>query len=266
MHRLTRIALVALASLMFTSCYKQSLIPFKKVDKKAKGCTTSYFYGMPAGEGQDFFTGFTKQFNADGLVTQVTAPDFQLNLSDSVTLDLHYATPAIYFTNHTIPGDTVITAEFNPQGKLVKMTGKEGYNFSTTEFFYTANRLSSIRVFGVESNFIYDDKGNVIKYQSAALGGLDNTEFEYDLSVKVTDQLYIDYVAGWIYNTFTLSQIMNWTPDLKPVNKRTRAKIYFDQSEVWYDVAFTDHTFDAGGRLTSYNAGPYKMHLGWNCK
>lgn len=266
MYRLNRIMLVALASLLFVSCYKQELIPFKKAGKKLKDCSPSYFVGVPAGEEAEPFTAFTKEFGTDGKVTQVIAPDLQLTLSDSLKLDLHYSTTNIYFTNNSIPEDTVITAVFDNQGKLVKMIGRDGYNFATTEYLYTKNRLSSIKVFGIESNFVYDDKGNVIKYQSTATGGLDNTEFEYDRSVTVTDQLYIDYVAGWVYNMFTLSQIMNWTPDLKPVNKRTRAKIYFDQSEVWYDVEFTDHRFDGQGRLISYNAGPYKMMLGWNCR
>jgi len=115
-------------------------------------------------------------------------------------------------------------------------------------------------------NFVYDSKGNVIRFESDNEGGLDNFEFQYDLSVKVTSQLYIDYVAGWIYNTFTLSQIMNWTPDLSPRNKRTHTRILFNKTEPWYDVEFTDHTFDADGRLTSYLAGGYKMYETWNCK
>ena len=115
-------------------------------------------------------------------------------------------------------------------------------------------------------NFVYDGRGNVIRYESESAGGMDNYEFQYDLSVKVTSQLYIDYLAGWVYNTFTLSQIMGWTPDLNPRNKRTHARILFDKTDPWYDVELTDHTFDAEGRLTSYIAGGYKMYQTWNCK
>lgn len=258
---------VILTSFLFASCYKAEVLPFKKPTKALKGCTAASFFGVPAGE-SDFLNGFTKQFDGNGRVSQVVAPSFGLILSDSLRMNLAYGTNTVFFVTATM--DTVLRAYFNPAGKLQKIEGQDDYGgelgFPTTEYLYTNNRLSSIKVFNTEMKFQYDAKGNVTKYTSDNEDGLDNYVFSYDLTQKVGKQIYIDYVAGWIYNTFTLSQIMDWTPDLSPAYKRTHATILFNKTEPWYDVEFTDHTFDSQGRLTSYLAGEYKMFITWNCK
>jgi hypothetical protein len=213
------------------------------------------------------FNGFTKQYDAQGQVTEVVAPIFELILSDSIRLKVIYFPHQVKFVNIANTADTVVTANFNNQGKLIGMTAHNDYSFATTDFIYTHNQLSSIQLpFGLNVRFEYDSKGNVTRYRSDSGGGLDNAIFSYDLSVKVKEQIYVDYIAGWIYNTFTLAQIMDWTPDLSPKYKRTHATILFDKTDPWYDEEFTDHTYDAQGRLTSYLAGEYKMIQTWNCK
>lgn len=264
---MNRLSITASLLLIFlVSCYKPELVQFKKVSKPPKGCNVSSFYGQPYGEDGEPFHGFTKMYDSQGRVVQVVAPLFSLILSDSIRLNVVYFDHAVKFVNDANSADTVITAQFNNQGQLIRMTGNTDYSLATTDYTYTSHKLSSISVGSVVLRFVYDGKGNVIRYESDNEGGLDNFEFQYDLSVKVTKQLYIDYIAGWIYNTFTLSQIMDWTPDLTPRNKRTHARILFDKTDPWYDVEFTDHTFDADGRLTSYLAAGYKMYQTWNCK
>jgi len=258
---------VTLISILFFSCYKPELLQFKKAGSSPKGCNASSFFGIPSTEEGSAFNGFTKTYDSKGRITEVVAPIFSLILADSIRLKVvYYSKEKVKFVN-TANSDTIITATFNNQGRLIQMEGNNDYSFANTDFIYNSNRLSSINlIFGVTVNFQYDSKGNVIRYKSDNEGGLDNAIFTYDLSVKVVDQMYVDYIAGWIYNTFTLAQIMGWTPDLNPGYKRTHATILFDKTDPWYDVEFTDHTFDAQGRLTSYLAGEYKMIQVWNCK
>ncbi|HSB91592.1 MAG TPA: hypothetical protein VLC28_00685 [Flavitalea sp.] len=265
MYRLRLSIIVFTISVLLYSCYKPELIPFKKAAKAAKGCNASSFSGVSAAVDGTPFNGFTKVYDAQGQVIEVVAPIFSLVLDDSIRLKVIYFTHQVKFVNAANTSDTVITASFNNQGRLIQMTGSG--EFANTDFIYTSNRLSSINlIFDVTVNFEYDSKGNVIRYRSDSGGGLDNAIFTYDLLTKVKDQIYIDNTAGWIYNTFTLAQIMDWTPDLKPRYKRTHATILFDKTDPWYDVEFTDHTFDSQGRLTSYLAGEYRMTQTWNCK
>ena len=265
MYRFRLSLAIFMICISFLSCYKPELVPFKKASNAAKGCNASSFFGLSSTEGGYPFNGFTKVYDAQGKVTEVVAPIFSLILSDSIRLKVIYFPHQVKFVNAANTTDTVITASFNNQGRLIQMTGND--YFANTDFIYTSNRLSSINlIFDVTVNFEYDSKGNVIRYQSDNGGGLDNAIFTYDLSVKVNEQIYVDPVAGWIYNTFTLAQIMGWTPDLTPKYKRTHATILFDKTDPWYDVEFTEHTFDAQGRLTSYLAGEYRMTQTWNCK
>jgi hypothetical protein len=267
MYRFRLSLILIIISISLFSCYKPELIPFKKAINAAKGCNASSFVGLSSSEGGLPFNGFTKIYDVEGKVTEVVAPIFSLFPGDSIRLNVIYFPHQVKFVNAANTADTVITAIFNNQGRLIQMLGNTDYSFANTDFVYTSNRLSSINlIFDVTVNFQYDEKGNVIRYQSDNGGGLDNAIFTYDLSVKVNEQIYIDYIAGWIYNTFTLAQIMDWTPDLNPKYKRTHAQILFDKTDPWYDVEFTEHSFDAQGRLTSYLAGEYRMTQTWKCK
>jgi hypothetical protein len=267
MYRSRLSLVVVILSISLLSCYKPELVPFKKASNAAKGCNASSFFGLSSSEDGLPFNGFTKTYDADGKVTEVVAPIFSLILSDSIRLKVIYFPHEVKFVNAANTADTVITASFNNQGRLIQMVGNRDYSYANTDFIYTSNRLSSINlIFDVTVNFQYDEKGNVIRYQSDNEGGLDNAIFTYDLTTKVNEQIYIDDIGGWIYNTFTLAQIMDWTPDLTPKYKRTHTQILFDKTEPWYDVEFTDHTFDAHGRLTSYLAGGYRMTQTWTCK
>jgi hypothetical protein len=256
MYRYRLLIVVIILSVSLLSCYKPELVQFKKVSSLPTGCNASSFFGITSTEGGAVFNGFTKTYDAKGRITEVVAPIFGLILTDSIRLTVvYFSKEEVKFVN-AANSDTVIIARFNSQGRLIQMAGNTDYSFANTDFIYSSNRLSSINLtFGTNVNFQYDSKGNVIRYQSDNEGGLDNVIFTYDLSVKVADQVYIDYIAGWIYNSFTLAQIMG-----------THATILFDKTDPWYDVEFTDHTFDKHGRLTSYLAGEYKMIQTWNCK
>lgn len=250
------------------SCYKPGMgidALAKKIDGQLKGCQTQSFFGVTSDPETVALNGFTKKFDVLGRVVEVTAPEFGLVLSDSLYLLVKYGLDKVYFINKLVPADTVSTAQFNNKGQLQVIYGNPDYNFPTTEFKYVSNKLSSIDAFGVTLDFVFDGNGNVIKYVGNQGGGLNDYEFSYDLSVKVKDQIYIDFLAGWIYNNFTLAQIMGWTPDLTPKNKRTHARIFFDKTEIWYDEPITNHTFDATGRLTSYEVGVYTMYTQWRC-
>lgn len=260
--------LLMMCAVLLGSCYKPGLGLEglgKKIDKQLNGCQAASFFGVSDDPENIVLNGFTKKFDAIGRIVEVTAPEFGLILSDSLHLLVRYGLDKVYFINKLVPSDTVSTAQFNNKGQLQIIYGSPEYNFPTTEFNYVSNRLSSIEAQGVKLDFEFDSKGNVTKYVGDTDGGLHDYEFSYDLSVKVKDQVYMDFLAGWIYNNFTLAQIMGWTPDLTPKYKRTHARIYFDKTEIWYDEDITNHTYDATGRLISYDVGIYTMHTQWRC-
>lgn len=266
--KLTFSVLFALLTICLVGCNKADYkitneeVPGAKLDKKLKGCTSSSLYGVDNG---DYYNPFRKTFDESGRVTMIVAPEFALGLLDSLFLQVHYGDNIVYFINQNDLTDTVSTAVFNQQGKLQVIYGTDKHSFSTTEFFYTGNKLTSIETFGIVMEFQYDANGNVISYTGSGEDGLDDYEFTYDLSTEIKQQVYVDFVAGWIYNNFTLAQIMGWTPDLNPVNKRTNTKIYYDNTDIWYNTNITDHVVDADGKLISYKLGGYQMYLSWTC-
>lgn len=267
MKRMNFLLLLACGVFM-GSCYKPGMgfdAIGKKTDGQIKGCQTQSFFGVSGDPETVALNGFTKKFDALGRVVEITAPEFGLILSDSLFLLVRYGVDKVFFINKLVPADTVSTAQFNNKGQLQVIYGHPDYSFPTTEFNYISNKLSSIEAFDVTLDFVFDNNGNVINYVGNQDGGLNDYEFAYDLSVKVKDQIYIDFIAGWIYNNFTLAQIMGWTPDLTPRNKRTHTTIYFDKTDVWYDEEITNHIFDATGRLISYEVGEYTMYTEWRC-
>ena len=261
--------IICLLCFCFSGCYKAQVsntedeVPGKKLNKKLNGCVTASLYGTSSGS---FFNPFRKTFDANGVVNMIVAPEFGLGLSDSLFLNVHYGSNKVYFINQSDPTDTVSTAVFNPQGQLQVIYGTEAHSFPTTVFNYTGRKLTSIETFSITMDFEYDANGNVVRYVGSGEGGLDDYEFTYDMTTTIDQQIYVDQIAGWIYNNFTLAQIMGWTPDLNPVNKRTHSRIYFDNTEVWYDEDITGHVVDADGKLTSYQQGGYQMQVGWTCR
>lgn len=267
--KLTYSVFFAVLTIFLAGCNKADLsigneeVPTVKPDKKLKGCTPASLYGY---DGDAYYNPFRKTFDELGRVTMVVAPEFGLWLLDSLFLQVHYGRNIVYFINNNNLTDTVSTAVFNSQGQLQVIYGTEAHSFPTTEFFYTGNKLTSISTSSIVMEFQYDANGNVISYTGSGEGGLDDYEFTYDLTSTIEHQVYVDYVAGWIYNNFTLAQIMGWTPDLNPVNKRIQTKIYYDNTDVWYNATISDHVVDADGKLTSYILGGYQMTLNWTCR
>src|SRR5688572_592982 len=118
MYRLKLSLVLAIISLSLLSCYKPELIPFKKASNAAKGCNASSFFGLSTSGSQ--FSGFTKVYDAEGKVTEVVAPIFSLTLSDSIRLKVIYLPHEVKFVNAANTADTVITAIFNNQGRLIQ--------------------------------------------------------------------------------------------------------------------------------------------------
>src|SRR5688572_6112758 len=137
MYRFRLLLAVIILSVSLFSCYKPELVPFKKASKAAKGCNASSFFGLPSTAEGTPFNGFTKQYDADGKVTEVVAPIFGLVLTDSIRLKVVYFPHQVKFVNAANTADTVITAGFNSQGKLIQMTGNNDYSFANTDFIYT---------------------------------------------------------------------------------------------------------------------------------
>jgi len=127
-------ATIILLAVTFVSCYKAEVIPFRKVSKPPKGCNASSFYGQSYAEEGDPFHGFTKQYDSEGRVTEVVAPMFSLVLADSIRMRLVYYDHEVKFVNNANPADTVLTAVFNNQGRLIRLTGNSAYEFARTEY------------------------------------------------------------------------------------------------------------------------------------
>src|SRR6478609_3035694 len=167
MYRYRLPIVVILISILFFSCYKPELVQFKKASSPPKGCNASSFFGIPSTEEGTAFNGFTKTYDSKGRITEVVAPIFSLILADSIRLKVvYYSKDEVKFVN-AANSDTVITARFNNQGRLIQMAGNNDYSFANTDFIYSSNRVSSSNlIFDLSVNFQYDTKGNVIRYQS----------------------------------------------------------------------------------------------------
>lgn len=257
------IGLISLFVIVLIGCSKQDFkdsgeeVPAVKLDKKLQGCVSASLYGEGSGS---TFNPFRKTFDDLGRVTMVVAPDFEQGLADSLFLMLHYGKNVIYFINQNNISDTVSTAIFDNQGRLQAMLGSQFSSFPTTEFFFSNKKLSSITTVGTNMSFVYDANGNVIRYEGEFV-----YEFTYDLNTWIDQQVYVDAAGGWILNNFFLAQIMGWTPDLDPVNRRTHTRISSIDGE-FYNVDITDHVVDADGKLTNYTLGGYQMNLDWACR
>jgi len=256
--------LVAVCLFSLFSCSKKELFPLFAASKNFTGCDVMDF--APAA-GLDVH-GFSKTYDpVTGLINKVTTPLFSIVPESSITLDVKYALGNVYFLKSGT-NDTILIAEFSQFGRVDKIQPGSSPNavLPKTTFGYTANFLTSIKTSGSTSFVTYDNVGNVKTIKDPHSQGLEDVEYTYDYNTVIKNQFYLDQTRGWIWNTFTLAQVMGWLPELVPASKRIHTKILFTNSDVWEDSDLTDHEVDAEGRLTSYKNGDSKWNLQWYCR
>jgi hypothetical protein len=254
---------VCLCGLLF-SCSKKELFPFFAASKNFVGCDVMELI-PPDGES---LYGFSKTYDpVTGLINKVTTPLYSIVPADFITLDVEYAFGKVYFLKSGT-NDTALIAEFNQFGRVDKIQPGSSPSdvLPKTTFGYTANFLTSITTKGSTSFVAYDNVGNVKTIRDPHSQGLEDVEYTYDYNTVIKKQFYLDPIRGWIWNTYTLAQVMGWLPELVPVNKRIHTKILFTNTDVWEDAELTAHQLDEEGRLVSYRNGDLTWGINWYCR
>lgn len=222
------------------------------------------------------FSQYRKEYDGNGQVSKVVAGLYTLRLYDSVTLLLRYNGSTVSFVDAAQPGDTLTTATFDAQHRLVKMTNgnvaEDDNPFSTTEFYYGGSRLSGFKIVytGGITHLSYDANGNIVRMYRDEDSAYAGTFFTYDLSVAAKRQFYSDHFVNGGENALYLAQFLGWLPDLEPLNQRTYWKIVFNDDNPADDIppyvfleGYEDsHVYDGDGNLVSYNGSYTNI---WSC-
>ena len=213
---------------------------------------------------------YRKEYDpSTGKVSKVVVGLFTFCLGDSISLIPKYDGNDIHFVREDNENDTVITATFDGNNRLLKLTQGNAPHFQLASmlFSYSSNRLLKLH-FAFSSDFTfdlvptYDANGNVTKLIDPTGTG-QSYFYTYDLSVRATQQFYSDDFEGDGYNSMYMAEFMGWLPDLEPVNKRTHVRLVTGDYEI-ADADLADHIYDASGKLLSYQSGATFTNI-WNC-
>lgn len=200
---------------------------------------------------------FAKTYDASGnYVKEINAAFNNVALPNAIRhyrLRLEYRPRVIYFIRMEAPFDTVVTALFNHQGRVIQTNSKN--EVVENKFEYRNNRLFSIfwrstAPFAKTDTCVYDKFGNILSIAEGNAYGRTGYFYEYDYSRKARQQYYMEELRN-INNDFTLMVYMGFFPELNPVHLRTAARMGEESVYTFNYFAF-NHVFDSKGRLIKY--------------
>jgi hypothetical protein len=190
------------------------------------------------------------------------------------TLDVSYQPSRVVFVREE-DGDTAAVLELHPSGKIISARAATpfylGWEFQRDyAFTYSGNRLQEIQIEEEDAHThsrhwnpfvqVTYDKGNknVSKIIFGGIGqnaSYDSIQYQYDYSRKANAQVYPDDMLGDYHQFFFFLKYLNIFPELQPENILTGSSygstLPFSYPS-YYDRKYSDHTFDAQGKLISY--------------
>lgn len=233
---------------------------------------------------------FSKSYDALDRLQKITV-HFRSMVTPTIparpTLAVLYEQRRVIFINESNK-DTAAVFELEPSGRISKaqtalfvvpMGWANRHQFS---FSYSGNRIKEINTKALPGgtnasdwfpyvSVIYDaGYKNVSKLVFGPSSPYPSTmEYEYDYSRKAKAQVYPDDMLGDYYNSFFFFKDLNIFPELQPENILMGSTITVEYPGKMTRT-YTDHKFDADGKLVSYqqltNNSPLEhWQIDWHC-
>ncbi|MBL7700358.1 MAG: hypothetical protein JNK79_19490 [Chitinophagaceae bacterium] len=220
-----------------------------------------------------------KTYYSDGRVKKIGFYTFSAVSTDvywhSFTLDYNIADRTVTITD-SARGAAVLKAIFHPSGRLQRLERLQGdtSSFADRTFEYSGGRLTNInsiwKTFNDVETFTYDADGNIVRRVKSADGGVTIAEdaiYTYGVAAAGRRQLYIpqfNYLVV-VDPSMALLEYLGWVDDFWP--KNILISIEYVQP-LPHEEDYSDHVFDAGGKLTSYSIGSFvggTKYIDWRC-
>jgi hypothetical protein len=172
---------------VFLACKKQDYCPQRPTkDNTCDLLQSTIYLDSNWGDFSGLYSEYRKEYDNAGKVRKVVAGEYTLRLVDSLAMLLTYKGSTVYFLDEKAPGDTILTATFDGEHQLQKLTAGNvaAPIFETTAFAYTSGRLFGYVIRDLfQYHVVYDGSGDVMRLFS-----------NYD---KESEGLFLHMIIRW---------------------------------------------------------------------
>jgi hypothetical protein len=227
---------------------------------------------------------FTKTYDASLQLQSIYCQfrNVATGIQYSFNLSVFYQPGQIIFTRNN--GDTTAVLNFGSNGRLIRASaafpfypdwgGTGNYNF-----IYNGNKLREIQITGSKYS---GDPGHLIPYIQLAydngnknmtkltFNGISRSsdkswiDYRYDYSRKARAQVYPDDMLGDYHMFYFFLKYLNVIPGIQPENILSSSLSGSDNPHDYpgsYERQYSNHQFDAEGRLVTYTQHSTSGHL-----